>query len=230
MNYSGSKTPVWPEYNITDTERWAALTQISSLPSLVIGMTKPFSLTSLSIYKACLYTNPFECKRTWQIIQVFCELMGYPGSNSPAFDNTLDTLLQSLVKFICSNREHTCSSQFKHRMEDLHYKLLKLLQANPDLSQRRLAQELGISLGKTNYCLRALIEKGWVKADNFRRSTNKVAYAYLLTPHGIEARARATVQFLRRKVAEHEALANEIELLRDEVKQSRMSTDEPAKV
>ena len=115
-------------------------------------------------------------------------------------------------------------------MEDLHYKLLKLLQANPDLSQRRLAQELGISLGKTNYCLRALIEKGWVKADNFRRSTNKVAYAYLLTPHGIEARARATVQFLRRKVAEHEALANEIELLRDEVKQSRMSTDEPAKV
>lgn len=115
-------------------------------------------------------------------------------------------------------------------MEDLHYKLLKLLQANPDLSQRRLAQELGISLGKTNYCLRALIEKGWVKADNFRRSTNKVAYAYLLTPHGIEARARATVQFLRRKVAEHEALANEIELLRDEVKQSRMSTNEPAKV
>lgn len=114
-------------------------------------------------------------------------------------------------------------------MEDLHYKLLKLLQANPDLSQRRLAQELGISLGKTNYCLRALIEKGWVKADNFRRSTNKVAYAYLLTPHGIEARTRATVQFLRRKVAEHEALANEIELLRDEVKQSRMSTDEPAK-
>jgi len=115
-------------------------------------------------------------------------------------------------------------------MEDLHYKLLKVLQANPDLSQRRLAQELGISLGKTNYCLRALIEKGWVKANNFRRSTNKVAYAYLLTPHGIEARARATVQFLKRKVAEHEALANEIELLRDEVKQSRMSTDEPAKV
>jgi len=115
-------------------------------------------------------------------------------------------------------------------MEDLHYKLLKLLQTNPDLSQRRLAQELDISLGKTNYCLRALIEKGWVKANNFRRSTNKVAYAYLLTPHGIEARARATVQFLKRKVAEHEALANEIELLRDEVKQSRIDTDEAAKV
>jgi len=114
-------------------------------------------------------------------------------------------------------------------MEDLHYKLLKVLQANPDLSQRQLAQELGISLGKTNYCLRALIEKGWVKADNFRRSTNKVAYVYLLTPHGIEERARATVQFLRRKVAEHEALANEIEQLRDEVKHSRINIEEPTK-
>lgn len=114
-------------------------------------------------------------------------------------------------------------------MEDLHYKLLKVLQNNPDLSQRQLAHELGISLGKTNYCLRALIEKGWVKANNFRRSTNKVAYAYLLTPHGIEERARATVHFLRRKVAEHEALANEIEQLRNEVKQSRIRTDVPTK-
>jgi len=102
-------------------------------------------------------------------------------------------------------------------MEDLHYKLLKVLQTNPDLSQRQLAHELGISLGKTNYCLRALIEKGWVKADNFRRSTNKVAYAYLLTPHGIEERARATAHFLRRKVAEYEALEKEIEQLRSEV-------------
>lgn len=114
-------------------------------------------------------------------------------------------------------------------MEDLHYKLLKVLQNNPDLSQRQLSQELGVSLGKTNYCLRALIEKGWVKANNFRRSTNKIAYAYLLTPYGIEARARATVHFLKRKVAEHEALANEIELLRDEVKQSKMNIGEPNK-
>jgi EPS-associated MarR family transcriptional regulator len=114
-------------------------------------------------------------------------------------------------------------------MEDLHYKLLKVMQANPDLSQRQLAQELGISLGKTNYCVRALVEKGWVKADNFRRSTNKVAYAYLLTPRGIEEKARATVHFLRRKVAEHETLTNEIEQLRDEVKQSRINADEPTK-
>ncbi|MDD2914613.1 MAG: MarR family EPS-associated transcriptional regulator [Gallionella sp.] len=109
-------------------------------------------------------------------------------------------------------------------MEDLHYKLLKVLQENPDVSQRRLAQELGISLGKTNYCLRALIEKGLVKADNFRRSTDKVAYAYFLTPQGIEEKARATVHFLKRKVAEHEALAGEIEQLRDEIKQSRTAS------
>ena len=115
-------------------------------------------------------------------------------------------------------------------MEEFHYKLLKVLQDNPDLSQRELAQKIGISLGKTNYCLRALIEKGWVKANNFRRSTNKVAYAYLLTPHGIEERARATVHFLRRKVAEHEALANEIELLRSEVKQQKTYIDIPNEV
>lgn len=106
-------------------------------------------------------------------------------------------------------------------MEDLHYKLLKILQANPDCSQRELARATGASLGKVNYCLRALIENGWVKAANFRRSTNKAAYAYLLTPRGIEEKARATVHFLGRKVAEHEALVNEIKQLRDEVKQGR---------
>ena len=76
---------------------------------------------------------------------------------------------------------------------------------------------MGISLGKVNYCLRALIEKGWVKAANFRRSSNKVAYAYLLTPRGIDEKARVTAQFLMRKVAEYEALEKEIENLRREV-------------
>lgn len=112
-------------------------------------------------------------------------------------------------------------------MEELHYKLLKVLQTNPDLSQRQLARGLGISLGKTNYCLRALIEKGWVKVANFRRSANKVAYAYLLTPRGIEEKTRATVHFLGRKIAEHEALVNEIKQLRDEVKQGQIKADVP---
>jgi EPS-associated MarR family transcriptional regulator len=111
------------------------------------------------------------------------------------------------------------------RMEEIHYKLLKALQANPDLSQRDLARGAGISLGKANYCLRALIEKGWVKAANFRHSTNKVAYAYLLTPHGIEEKTRATAYFLRRKVAEYEELEKEIEQLRSEVKRGLIQSN-----
>lgn len=110
-------------------------------------------------------------------------------------------------------------------MEEFHYKLLKVLQENPDLSQRELAREVGLSLGKTNYCMRALIEKGFVKASNFRNSQNKVAYAYLLTPRGIEEKIQATAYFLRRKVAEYEALEMEIEQLRDEVKKGRVPAD-----
>ena len=106
-------------------------------------------------------------------------------------------------------------------MEEFHYKLLKILQDNPDLSQRELAREVGLSLGKTNYCLRALIEKGFIKASNFRNSQNKVAYAYLLTPRGIEEKIQATAYFLKRKIAEYEALETEIEQLRSEIKNSQ---------
>lgn len=112
-------------------------------------------------------------------------------------------------------------------MEEIHYKLLKALQTNPDLSQRELARGAGISLGKANYCLRALIEKGWVKASNFRHSTNKVAYVYLLTPRGIEEKTRATAYFLRHKIAEYEQLEKEIEQLRSEVKKGYMPAMAP---
>lgn len=106
-------------------------------------------------------------------------------------------------------------------MEEFHYKLLKVLQDNPDLSQRELAREVGLSLGKTNYCLRALIEKGFIKANNFRNSQNKVAYAYVLTPRGIEVRIQATAYFLKRKLAEYESLEKEIEQLRSEVRKGQ---------
>ena len=102
-------------------------------------------------------------------------------------------------------------------MEDTHYRLLRLLEARPDLSQRDLARELGTSLGKTNYCLNALIEKGWVKVRNFRNNKNKLGYAYLLTPRGIERKGVIAVQFLRRKINEYEDLKREIELLQHEV-------------
>jgi EPS-associated MarR family transcriptional regulator len=105
--------------------------------------------------------------------------------------------------------------------EELNYRLLKLLEHNPDLSQRELSQALGVSLGKVNYCLQSLVEKGWVKVQNFRNSRNKLAYAYLLTPRGIEEKARVTLRFLQRKVAEHELIQREIAELRREVERGR---------
>ena len=107
--------------------------------------------------------------------------------------------------------------------DEYRYRILKLLQADPRASQRRIADELGISLGRVNYCLQALIVKGLVKARNFRNSTNKRAYLYLLTPKGMEARAKLTVSFLKVKLAEHRELEKEIGELRREV--ARMDED-----
>jgi len=101
---------------------------------------------------------------------------------------------------------------------ETHFRLLRLLETRSALSQRELARELGTSLGKINYCLHALIDKGFIKVRNFRNSQNKLAYAYLLTPRGIERKATITVQFLRRKLAEYEALKVEIAQLGREIK------------
>lgn len=100
--------------------------------------------------------------------------------------------------------------------DEYRYKILKLVSDNPEISQRELAQQLGVSLGRVNYCLKALIEKGLLKASNFRNSKNKLAYMYLLTPHGIEEKAAITVRFLQHKVREYESLQSEIEELRRE--------------
>ncbi len=100
--------------------------------------------------------------------------------------------------------------------QELPYHLLRQLTREPAASQRSLAAQLGVSLGKVNFCLRALVDKGWVKANDFRRSDNKLAYAYVLTPVGIEEKARLTKLFLQRKLGEFEALQQEIEALRDE--------------
>jgi EPS-associated MarR family transcriptional regulator len=104
--------------------------------------------------------------------------------------------------------------------EEAHYKILKLLEQNPQATQRELAGELGVSLGKINYCLKALIEKGHIKAENFRTSQNKAAYLYLLTPRGIKAKASISVQYLERKMAEYDALRNEIAELERELNES----------
>jgi len=100
--------------------------------------------------------------------------------------------------------------------ETTHYSLLKTLEENPSLSQRDLAKRLGVSLGKVNYCLKALVEKGSLKINNFRNSENKLGYAYLLTPRGVEEKARITVEFLQVKLQEYERLRKEIEELQRE--------------
>ncbi|ACK78412.1 MarR family EPS-associated transcriptional regulator [Acidithiobacillus ferrooxidans] len=97
------------------------------------------------------------------------------------------------------------------------YHLLKLLTEHPESTQRELAAAMGVSLGKTNYCLKALVDKGLVKMGNFRSNPNKDVYAYLLTPEGIQEKARVTVRFLHRKMAEYDTLQAEIAALRREV-------------
>lgn len=98
---------------------------------------------------------------------------------------------------------------------------MQRLQETSDLNQRELAKELGISLGSINYCLQALVEKGWVKMQNFGHSRNKLGYAYLLTPTGIAEKTALTSRFLNRKMKEYEALREEIEALKAQLPESQ---------
>ena len=106
--------------------------------------------------------------------------------------------------------------------DEIAYKLLKLIEAEPHLSQREIAHKMGVSLGKTNYCLKALIDKGFIKLQNFYNTKKKSAYIYFLTPQGIEEKAAVTYRFLRRKIKEYEDIKVEIESLQveaDELKE-----------
>jgi EPS-associated MarR family transcriptional regulator len=105
--------------------------------------------------------------------------------------------------------------------QELEYRALKILEQQPDLTQRQLAEELGVSLGKTHYLVKSLIDVGWVKLDNFQRSDNKWGYAYLLTPMGIVEKAAITARFLVRKQREHTQLQEEITQLQEEVRQQQ---------
>jgi EPS-associated MarR family transcriptional regulator len=108
--------------------------------------------------------------------------------------------------------------------------ILKLLQEKPRMSQRDLAQVMGVSLGKANYCLKALMDRGLVKLANFRNNPDKRQYAYLLTPAGLEEKTRITLTFLRNKVAEYETLEKEIEQLRGELKNRRIRSESLSEV
>jgi EPS-associated MarR family transcriptional regulator len=104
--------------------------------------------------------------------------------------------------------------------EDTAYRVMRLLQDNPDLTQRELAEQLGVSVGGLNYCLKALMDKGLVKMKNFANSKNKFGYIYVLTPTGLAEKATLTQRFLQRKIEEHAALKAEIEALQTEVQQA----------
>jgi len=100
--------------------------------------------------------------------------------------------------------------------DQVHFDLLRKLEANPKYTQRELSKEMGISLGKVNYCINKLITKGWVKLSNFRRNPNKVGYIYLLTPKGIEEKGKLTFSFLKIKMEEYEILKDEISKLKQD--------------
>lgn len=115
------------------------------------------------------------------------------------------------------------ASTHAQQTEDLHFRVLKLLQDKPDISQRDLAAQLGISHGKMNYCLNALMEKGLVKLQNFSNSQHRWRYAYVLTPTGLAEKAALTGRFLKRKMAEYEALRKEIEALKSELREEGLN-------
>ena len=98
--------------------------------------------------------------------------------------------------------------------QDIRLDLLRKLESNPQFTQRELAKEMGVSLGKVNYCMKKLTEKGLIKLTNFTHNPNKMGYAYLLTPSGIEEKSRLTFSFLKRKIVEYEILKKEIDALK----------------
>ena len=103
--------------------------------------------------------------------------------------------------------------------QDIQLDLLRRLESNPEYTQRELSKEMGVSLGKVNYCIKKLTEKGLIKITNFKQNPNKVGYAYLLTPRGIEEKTKLTFSFLKRKIKEYEILKDEINKLKEDIGQ-----------
>lgn len=108
--------------------------------------------------------------------------------------------------------------------QEIHLQVLRLLETNPQMNQRELAAALGVSLGKTNFCLHALLDKGLVKVQNFQNNKQKLAYAYLLTPVGIAEKSALTKRFLQRKLEEYELLSEEIEVLKRETEEANLKS------
>jgi EPS-associated MarR family transcriptional regulator len=127
-------------------------------------------------------------------------------------------------QFSIGTRKMKSSSSLR---EDARFRVLHLLQENPNISQRDIANRLGISLGGVNYCLRGLVEKGLVKLKNAQKSESKLKYAYLLTPHGIAEKSEMTARFLKRRMREYEAIRMEIEAVSTDVDDARLIFEGP---
>lgn len=112
---------------------------------------------------------------------------------------------------------HIKNSQVNASQEELKLRVMRVIEEDPTATQREIAQELNVSLGGVNYCLKALVDRGLVKLNNFAKSERKLGYAYILTPEGVSEKAKITVRFLKRKIAEYELLQQEIEQLKSEV-------------
>lgn len=130
--------------------------------------------------------------------------------------------MTAIAPFVVANVDVAAADQALHL--EIHFKVMRLLQAKPDMSQRQMAKALGLSLGKTNYCVQALLKKGWLKLQNFSGNANKQAYAYLLTPEGIANKAQLTTRFLQRKQQEYVLLKAEIEALQREASSALQSS------
>jgi len=126
-------------------------------------------------------------------------------------------LLRLCIAVACKVRLHMTSRR-SQLQEDTYFRVLRMLQDNPDMTQREIAERLGVSTSGLNYCLNALIDKGWVKVQNFSQSKNKFGYVYVLTPQGIVEKVTMASRFLKRKQAEYEALRAEIDGLTEEFK------------
>jgi EPS-associated MarR family transcriptional regulator len=108
---------------------------------------------------------------------------------------------------------------------DIHFRVLNALEENPHITQRELAQKLGVSLGGINFCLKALVEIGHLKINNFQKNSNKSVYLYLLTPSGLSNKAILATSFLKRKINEYKALKMEIDLVKSKIKSSNLMND-----
>ena len=115
------------------------------------------------------------------------------------------------------NFKHKVKIQIKTQHPDIHFKVMDYIEKNPDLTQRELARVAGVSLGSVHYCLKALAQKGWVKAGNFRNNPNKTEYLYLLTPEGVTQKSKLAIDFLKRKKQEFSRLKREIDNLAKEL-------------